>query len=142
MQFPFSMANPLGLPDVPVPVDNPQTKAKVELGERLFNDVSFSSTGDVSCATCHAAAKAFTDSPLSTSEGINKLTGTRNAPTVLNAAFNETQFWDGRSPSLEDQSLHPFVNPVEMGLANHQPILDIIADDRKYTKAFKRSIWC
>jgi cytochrome c peroxidase len=62
--------------------------------------------------------------------------GTRNAPTVLNSAFNKTQFWDGRSPSLEDQSLHPFINPVEMGLASHQPILEIVNSDKAYVTAF------
>jgi cytochrome c peroxidase len=91
----------------------------------------------VSCATCHDKDKAFTDSPLKTSEGIAKLTGTRNAPTVLNAVYMQTQFWDGRSPSLEDQALHPFVNPVEMGLQDHEPILKIVRTDPEYTKAFK-----
>ena len=118
----------LGLPPVPVPENNPQTSEKIALGEKLFNDERFSATGDVSCATCHDAAKAFTDSPLSVSEGINKLTGTRNAPTVVNAAYFTSMFWDGRSPSLEDQALHPFVNPVEMGLQNHEPILEIVRD--------------
>ena len=80
----------------------------------------------------------MTDSPLTTSEGIKKLTGTRNAPTVLNAAFNQSQFWDGRSPSLEDQALHPFLNPIEMGLENHQPIIDVIKNDRQYKRAFKQ----
>jgi cytochrome c peroxidase len=128
---------PLGLPEILIPEDNPQTTEKIALGARLFNDVRFSSTGDVSCATCHAAATAFTDSPLQVSEGIEKLTGTRNAPTVVNAAFNKTQFWDGRSPDLEDQALHPFVNPVEMGLPNHDPILQIVREDKAYAKAFK-----
>ena len=128
---------PLGLPEIPIPADNPQTTEKIALGARLFNDARFSSTGDVSCATCHAAATAFTDSPLQVSEGIEKLTGTRNAPTVVNAAFNKTQFWDGRSPDLEDQALHPFVNPVEMGLPNHDPILQIVREDKAYAKAFK-----
>ncbi len=140
MMIPIALVNasPLGLPEVPVPGDNPMSEAKVELGERLFRDERFSSTGDVACATCHATEKAFTDSPLRTSEGIRKLTGTRNAPTVLNAAFNKTQFWDGRSPSLEDQAQHPFVNPVEMGLANHDPILEVIRSDRDYRRAFRR----
>lgn len=132
-----SVAQPLGLPEVPVPENNPMTPEKVELGERLFNDTRFSKTGDVSCATCHAPEKAFTDGPLQVSEGINSLTGTRNAPTVVNAAFNETQFWDGRSPDLEDQSQHPFVNPVEMGLADHSPILEVIRNDRNYRRAFE-----
>jgi cytochrome c peroxidase len=127
----------LGLPEVPIPEDNPQTADKIALGSRLFNDLRFSATGDVSCATCHAAEKVFTDSPLSVSEGINKLTGTRNAPTVVNAAYNRTQFWDGRSPDLEDQALHPFVNPVEMALPDHDALLKIIRDDDAYVKAFR-----
>ena len=132
-----SAETPLGLPALPVPADNPQTPAKIALGNRLFNDARFSTTGDISCATCHAANKAFTDSPLSVSEGVNKLTGTRNAPTVVNAAFNRTQFWDGRSPSLEDQALHPFLNPVEMALPSHEPILETIRNDDAYVKAFR-----
>ena len=90
-------STPLGLPPLPVAHDNPQTPEKIALGEKLFNDKRFSTTGEVSCATCHDATKAFTDSPLKTSEGINKLTGTRNAPTVINALYFDKQFWDGRS---------------------------------------------
>src|SRR5512144_1564848 len=107
---------PLGLPPVPIPADNPQTPEKIALGDKLFDDKRFSSTGQVACNTCHEPKKAFTDSPLRTSEGIaragRKLTGTRNAPTVVNAAYFESLFWYGRSSSLEDQSQHPFVNPV------------------------------
>lgn len=128
---------PLGLPPMPVPENNPQTAEKIALGDKLFHDKRFSTTGEVACANCHAREKAFTDGPLSVSEGINKLTGTRNAPTVINAAYFKTQFWDGRSPDLEDQALHPFVNPVEMGLEDHQPILDIVRSDPDYVKAFQ-----
>jgi cytochrome c peroxidase len=128
---------PLGLPPVPVPEDNPQTPEKITLGEKLYNDKRFSSTGEVACATCHDPEKAFTDSPLKTSEGVNKLTGTRNAPTVVNAAYMPTQFWDGRSPSLEDQALHPPVNPVEGGLADHEPILEIVRTDPEYVRMFQ-----
>jgi cytochrome c peroxidase len=130
-------AAPLGLPPVPVPADNPQTPEKIALGDKLFHDERFSATGDVSCATCHDGEKAFTDSPLSVSEGINKLTGSRNAPTVVNAAYNQTQFWDGRSPDLEDQALHPFLNPVEMALPTHDPLLAIVRGDPEYVEAFR-----
>ncbi len=126
-----------GLPELPIPADNPQSAAKIELGDKLFHDKRFSSTGEVSCASCHAREKAFTDSPLKVSEGINGLKGTRNAPTVLNAAYMKTQFWDGRSPDLEDQALHPFVNPVEMGLKDHEPILAIVRADPEYARAFQ-----
>jgi cytochrome c peroxidase len=134
---PDASASLLGLPPVPVPADNPQTPEKIALGDRLFHDTRFSSTGEVSCATCHDVAKGFTDSPLRVSEGIQKLTGTRNAPTVLNAAYMELLFWDGRSPSLEDQALHPFINPVEMGLKDHEPILKLVRTEPEYAKAFE-----
>jgi len=95
---------PLGLPEVPVPADNPQTADKIKLGDKLFHDTRFSTTGEVSCSTCHAREKGFTDQ-LRVSEGINKLTGTRNAPTVINAAYMQTQFWDGREPDLDKASV-------------------------------------
>ena len=131
-------AEPLGLPPVPIPPDNPQTPAKIALGDKLFNDKRFSSTGEVSCATCHDPNKAFTDSPLVTSEGINKLTGTRNAPTVINSAYYKLFFWDGRSIDMEDQAQHPIVNPVEMGLPNHEPVLQIVRTDPDYVAAFRK----
>jgi cytochrome c peroxidase len=129
-------AAPLGLPPVPIPADNPQSDAKVALGDKLFHDPRFSSTGEVSCSTCHDAAKAFTDG-LPVSEGINGLKGTRNAPTVVNAAYMRTQFWDGREPDLEGQSKQPFVNPVEMGLPDHAPILAVIRGDADYQNMFQ-----
>jgi cytochrome c peroxidase len=129
---------PLGLPPLPESAGPAASAAKIDLGKKLFEDKRFSSTGEVSCSTCHDAAKAFTDSPLSVSEGIRKLTGTRNAPTVINAAYFDKVFWDGRSPSLEDQALHPFVNPVEMGLKDHEPILTVVREDPAYAGAFKQ----
>ena len=131
---------PLGLPPVPIPEDNPQTTAKIALGDKLYNEKRFSTDGEVGCFTCHDQKKAFTDSPLKVSEGIEKKTGTRNAPTVVNSAYFTTQFWDGRSPDLEDQALHPFINPVEHGLADHEPILKIVRTDPDYIAAFKMSL--
>jgi len=133
----MASAAPLGLPELPVPDDNPMTPAKIALGDKLFHDERFSATGEVSCSTCHEREKGFTDSPLSTSEGILGLTGTRNSPTATNAAYFETLFWDGRSPSLEEQAQHPFLNPVEMGLETHDPILEIVAKDPDYVAAFR-----
>lgn len=133
-----ALAQPLGLPALTIPADNPQTPEKIQLGNKLYNDKRFSSTGDVSCATCHDPAKAFTDSPLVTSQGINKLTGTRNAPTVINSAYYRLFFWDGRSPTLEDQAQHPMVNPVEMGLPNHDPVLKVVREDPEYVAAFRK----
>jgi cytochrome c peroxidase len=74
---------------------------------------------------------------LPTSEGIKKLKGTRNAPTVLNAAYYDSQFWDGRRPSLEDQSKDPLINPIEHGLPSHAPILETIRNEGSYTSQFR-----
>jgi len=129
------LAAPLGLPPVPIPENNPQTPEKIQLGDRLYHDVRFSADGKVSCATCHAQDKGFTDN-LRVSVGFKGLTGTRNAPTVLNSAYMETLFWDGREPDLEGQSKQPPINPVEGGLADHGVILDVIRKDPKYVSAF------
>ena len=136
--LPVSATPPLGLPPLPIPADNPQTPEKIALGEKLFNDKRFSTTGEVNCAKCHKKEQAFTDN-LAVSEGINKLTGTRNAPTIINAAYMKTQFFDGREPSLEEQSAQPFINPVEMGLKNHDPILKIVRTDAEYGDLFKKA---
>ncbi len=133
-----AFAAPVGLPPVPVPADNPITPEKVKLGDKLFHDTRFSSTGEVSCATCHDRKKGFADA-LPVSEGIKKLKGTRNAPTVINAAYLRTQFWDGREPTLEAQSAQPFLNPVEMGLKDHEPILKIVRTDPEYAELFKKA---
>lgn len=132
-----SAISPLGLPPTPVPADNPQTPDKVALGDKLFRDKRFSATGEVGCVTCHDPALTFTDSPKRVSTGIRSLTGTRNAPTVVNAAYMKSMFWDGREPDLEHQSAQPFVNPVEGGLADHAPILDIVRTDPDYVQAFQ-----
>lgn len=128
--------NLLGLPPVPIPANNPQTPAKIALGDKLFHDKRFSVDGTVSCANCHDEKKAFTDA-LPVSVGHNGLTGTRNAPTVLNAAFNPSQFWDGREADLEGQAKQPLVNPVEHGLSDHEQVLDIIRTDSDYLASFQ-----
>lgn len=128
---------PLGLPPVPVPADNPQTPEKIALGKRLFEDKRFSADGTVACASCHKPEHAFTDG-LPVSEGIRKQKGTRNAPTVINAAYYTSQFWDGRRATLEEQSKDPFINPIEHGLKDHQPILDVIRKDPEYVEQFKK----
>jgi cytochrome c peroxidase len=132
---------PLGLPPVPIPEDNPQTPEKIDLGKKLFEDKRFSADGTINCAHCHDPAKAFADG-LPIAEGIKKLKGTRNSPTVINAAYYTSQFWDGRRPSLEEQAKDPFVNPVEHGLGEkqgfHEFILNVIRKDKGYVKEFER----
>lgn len=127
---------PLGLPPVPVPADNPQTPEKIALGKRLYEEKRFSGDGTVSCATCHDPAKAFSDG-LAVAEGIGKQKGSRNSPTVINAAYYTTQFWDGRRATLEEQAKDPFLNPIEHGLGSHEPILATIRSDATYPAEFQ-----
>ena len=128
--------NTLGLPEVSIPEDNPQTPEKITLGQKLFEDRRFSADGVVSCSHCHIAGKAFTDG-FAFPRGVRGLQGTRNAPTVVNAAFYKEFFLDGRRKSLEEQGLDPFINPVEHGLDDYEVILNIVRDDPNYTKQFK-----
>src|SRR5260370_16507 len=120
-----------------IPADNPQTLEKISLGQKLFFDRRLSVDGTVSCSTCHDPARAFTDGK-PTSIGIKGRVGQRNAPTILNALYNKTQFWDGRVNTLEEQAALPIVNSVEMG----QPSLDAavarIAAVGEYKQAFVR----
>lgn len=132
-------AQPLGLPSLPNSARDSSTPERIALGRKLFGDVRFSSNGRVSCASCHDPSNAFSDSPRRTSEGINHLTGTRNAPTLINAVYYARHFWDGRASGLEDQARLPFVNPVEMGLPDYAPVLAIVRTDPQYVSMFRRA---
>ncbi len=112
------------LPEVaPAPEDNPTTDAKVTLGKMLFMDPRFSSTGTVSCNSCHNVMEGGDDSR-TFSMGVHGKTGGRNAPTVWNSAFHSVQFWDGRADLLEDQAKGPVTNPVEMGVTEIEQAMD------------------
>jgi cytochrome c peroxidase len=108
--------------------------AKVLLGEKLFNDKQLSHNNTVSCATCHALDLGGTDQ-LPRSIGIDGNEGDINAPTVFNAAFNFTQFWDGRAKTLEAQIDGPTHSPLEMG-SNWEEITGKLGRSPDYPAAF------
>lgn len=106
-------ANP-ALPPVPIPPDNPQTDAKVALGRQLFFDPRLSADDTISCGTCHEPEHAWANhNPVDI--GIRGKKGARNSGTILDTAYMDFQFWDGRARTLEEQALGPIHNPVEMG---------------------------
>jgi cytochrome c peroxidase len=120
-----------------IPSDNLQTLEKIALGEKLFFDGRLSADGTVACSTCHDPARAFTDGrPVSI--GINGRAGQRNAPTILNALYNKSQFWDGRVKPLEEQAALPIVNPDEMGQPSMEAAVAKIAAIEEYQEAFQQ----
>ncbi|WP_172296341.1 cytochrome-c peroxidase [Pseudoruegeria sp. HB172150] len=98
---------------VPAVADNPVTPEKIELGKALYFDPRVSSSGVFSCYSCHNLTTGGDDN-LETSVGHGWQKGPRNAPTVLNAVFNEAQFWDGRAEDLKAQAKGPVQAGVEM----------------------------
>jgi cytochrome c peroxidase len=127
------------LPDkAPDPTDNPTTAAKVELGKMLYFDPRFSSTGSVSCFSCHNVMEGG-DDHMPTSIGVHGQKGGRNAPTVWNAAFHSVQFWDGRAATLEDQAKGPPVNPVEMGMADLDAVIERVRAIPGYKPYFEKA---
>ena len=103
------------LPPVPVPEENPNTPAKVALGRKLFFETRLSGDNRFSCAWCHNPVLAFTDGRPRASGFDNKELN-RHSPTVLNAAYAATHFWDGRAPTLEEQAKLPILSKEELNL--------------------------
>ena len=140
------LAQPKSLQQVGVPIEvtraaipayNPQTPEKISLGQKLFFERRLSVDGTVSCSTCHDPQLAFTDrKPVSI--GIKGRVGQRNAPTIQNALYNKTQFWDGRVNTLEEQAANPIVNAFEMGHPNLDAAVAQIASVEEYQQAFQR----
>jgi len=145
LPVPGPLAQPRSLKQVGLPVlqtlaeappENLQNPEKIALGEKLFFDPRLSVDGTVACATCHDPARAFTDGR-PTSVGVKGRVGQRNSPTILNALYNQQQFWDGRADTLEDQAALPITNPDEMGQPNLDAAVAAIAGIPDYQKAFQ-----
>jgi len=113
------------------------SRDKVELGKMLFFEPRLSRSKWISCATCHNPAMGFTDR-LPRAIGHGMVTGPRNTPTILNAAFLERQFWDGRAKTLEEQALGPIEASIEMNLDLPTAIGRLKAIP-KYNEIFKRA---
>lgn len=103
----------LGEPQAPA--DNATTTERVELGKMLFFDPRMSGDGNMSCASCHNPMFGWSDG-LPTARGFQSMILERATPTIVNAAYNHLQMWDGRKRSLEDQAMGPLEADVEMNM--------------------------
>ena len=137
--FSVSAAEWQALPDAaPAPANNPTTPEKVELGRLLYLDPRFSSTGTVSCNSCHNVMLGGEDNR-AVSMGVHGQTGGRSAPTVWNSGFSSSQFWDGRAATLEDQAKGPVTNPIEMGMGELEEAMNRVRDIPGYRPYFERA---
>ena len=109
------------LPKVSFPEHNPFSEPKARLGRILFNDGNLSRSKQIACASCHDPDLGWADGRKA-SFGHNRQKGNRNAPTIENSGYLSNMFWDGRVSSLEQQALHPIINPIEMGFTMDEAI--------------------
>jgi len=125
--------------EVPQPENNKMTPERVELGKLLYFDTRLSSTGKVSCATCHHPNRGWTDmDPVSKAVGVDGARGPRNSPTVLNSAYQSRQFWDGRARTLEQQALGPIEADVEMNMPLGQ-LIRKLREIKGYVELFEKA---
>lgn len=120
-----------------IPNENPMSARKVALGRALFFDKRLSADRTISCATCHDPARAYTDGNRF-ALGVKANQGTRNTPTILNAVFADSLFWDGRARSLEEQVTHPLMSSFEMGMGSKQELVARVASQPEYQRRFKQ----
>ena len=123
------------LPEVFADPSHPATDAQVALGQMLFHDKRLSQNQTISCDTCHDLEKFGVDGK-PTSPGHKGQLGSRNSPTVLNAAGQFVQFWDGRAKDVEEQAKGPILNPVEMAMASSETVMAVLRGVPGYLPAF------
>ena len=119
------------------PADNPVTDAKAKLGDMIFDEKRVSADNSIACNTCHSPRNGFT-THTETSRGVGDQLGKRNAPSILNAMFYKSMFWDGRAETLEEQSTLPILNPVEMGQRDPKDVVAKLAAIPEFVEAFKQ----
>jgi len=119
----------------PIPADNPQTAAKIELGKQLYFDKRLSATYTVSCNGCHNVMSAGDDGK-AVSRGALGIQGTRSAPSLYNVAYQTVYFWDGRAVSLEAAIKEHLISPTEMGMKDENSVVERVWNTADYPQRF------
>ncbi len=122
---------------IPFPADNAFTPQRELLGRTLFFDPRLSGSRSMACATCHNPGFSWSDAlPKAIGQGMKELG--RKTPTILNVAWAELLFWDGRAESLEEQALGPISSPREMNQALDK-MVQTVSGFSDYRELFARA---
>lgn len=120
-----------------MPGSEADTAERIALGKQLFFEKRLSINDSQSCASCHRLDDGFAGvDNLATSPGARGEIGTRNSPTVLNAGWQVSQFWDGRAEDLVEQAKQPILNPIEMGMPDEDAVVEKVRGIEEYRQAF------
>ena len=130
--FPVPEGWPEPVQDV---LDSERTELRIELGRMLFYDPLLSRDTTISCESCHSPFSSFTHTDHALSHGIDDQSGTRNAPVLVNLAWQKQFMWDGTADNLIQQNQFPIHNPLEMDM-ELDLILERLQAQPRYRKAF------
>jgi cytochrome c peroxidase len=133
----FDASAAYGLPPLPLPADVVLDSSRIELGRKLFFDRRLSFNGTMSCAMCHVPEEGFTSNASRTAVGIEGKSLRRNAPSLLNVAWQSTLFHDGRETSLSTQAWMPMLHPDEMANPSIGHVLQRIRGMADYAGRFE-----
>lgn len=133
----ITLAVPKGFPYPDIPVDNLPTQNRIDLGRKLFFDPILSRDSTISCSSCHHSDLYFTDG-LPLSLGIDSKHAFRNAPSLINVAYQPYMFWDGGVPTIEQQVLAPISNPLEMDF-DVNAVIERLKQHAEYVTLFKKA---
>ena len=123
-----------------MPGSENDTPERIALGRKLYFEKRLSINDKQSCASCHILENGFAGvDNLPTSPGAKGDMGTRNSPTVLNAGWQDSQFWDGRAEDLVEQAKGPILNPIEMGMPDEQTVENKIRKITEYQNDFTKA---
>ena len=122
-----------------MPGSENDTPERIALGKKLYFEKRLSINDTQSCASCHILDNGFAGvDNLPTSPGAKGEKGTRNSPTVLNAGWQDSQFWDGRAEDLVEQAKGPILNPIEMAMPDEKTVEQKIQGIAEYQSAFAK----
>ena len=136
--IPVVFEKPVNFPYPNLPEDNPLTEEGIKLGKKLFYDPILSGNNTMSCADCHFQANSFSD-PAQFSVGIEGVLGSMNASTIVNAAWNTSNFWDGRAISLEEQAFGPVTSFIELHSPSWNEVSQKLMAKDEYKRLFREA---